>query len=75
MKRGASSNQVKYGGAIRLCLMEIEDHARCTKQHALTAVKNVKYRSSQIRADQFTVENVGPREDHKEGQDTKHHHS
>ena len=75
MKRETSSNQVKYGGANSLCLMEIEDHERCTKQPALTAVKNVKCRSSQTRADQFTVENVGPREDPREDLDTKHHHS
>jgi hypothetical protein len=55
--------------------MEIEDHAKCTKQHALTAVRNAKYRSSQTRAGQFTVENVGPREDPREDPDTKRNHS
>jgi len=55
--------------------MEIEDHVKCTKQHALTAAKNVKCRSSQTRADQFTVENVGPREDPREDLDTKRNHS
>jgi hypothetical protein len=55
--------------------MEIEDHVRCTKQPVLTAAKNVKCRSSQIQPDQFTVENVGPREDLREDPDTKHHHS
>jgi hypothetical protein len=55
--------------------MEIEDHVRCTKQPALTAAKNVKCRSSQTRADQFTVENVGPREDPREDLDTKRNHS
>jgi len=55
--------------------MEIEDHEKCTKQPALTAVKNVKCRSSLIQPDQFTVENVGPREDPREEADTKHNHS
>ena len=55
--------------------MEIEDHAKCTKQHAQTADKNAKYRSSQIQADPSTVEIAGPREDPREDHDTKHQKS
>jgi hypothetical protein len=55
--------------------MEIEDHAKCTKQHAQTADKNAKYRSSQIQADPSTVENAGPREDPREDHDTRFHKS
>jgi len=53
------------------CLIEKEDHARCTRQSALTAAKNAKCHSNQIPADQSTAESVGRREDRREGLDTK----
>lgn len=31
----------------------IENLARCTKQHALSAKKNAKYLSNQLKADQY----------------------
>lgn len=51
--------------------MEKEDHARRTRQHALTAAKNAKCRSSLTQADQSTAESVGLREDLREDLDTK----
>jgi len=54
------------------CLIE-ENHARCTKQHAPTAVKSAKFRSNQTPADQSTVESVGQREDHREDHATRFH--
>ena len=34
------------------------DHARCTRQLVEIVVRNVKFRSNQLKADQSTVENV-----------------
>jgi hypothetical protein len=53
------------------CLIEIEAHARCTRQSAPTAAKSVKCRSNQTPPDQFTVESVGLREDQREGHATR----
>ena len=36
----------------------IERTAKCTKQHALNAAKNVKYHSSLAELDLYTAENV-----------------
>ena len=41
----------------------IENLAKCTMQSALSAVKNAKYHSSLIPADQSIVETVGQKED------------
>jgi len=41
----------------------VESHVKCTRQSALTAVKNAKCHSNPIQADQFTAENVGLKED------------
>jgi hypothetical protein len=51
----------------------IENLERCTKQSAPIAVKNVKFHSSQILADPFTVEIVGRREDNREDLDIRLH--
>ncbi len=48
-----------------------ESHVKCTRQPALTAVKNVKSHSNLTLADQFTAESVGLREDPKEGHATR----
>jgi hypothetical protein len=37
---------------------------RCTRQHVLTAERNVKFHSSQTALDQFTAENATQNEDH-----------
>jgi hypothetical protein len=46
-----------------------EKTERCTKQSVLSAERNVKFRSNQTEADQYTVENAmlneDPREDFK----------
>ena len=46
---------------------------RCTRQSALIAVKNVKFHSNPILADQFTVEIVGQREGDLEDLDIRLH--
>jgi hypothetical protein len=40
---------------------------RCTRQPALTAERNVKFRSSQTRAGQCTAESATQNEDHHAG--------
>jgi hypothetical protein len=50
-----------------------ENHVKCTRQPALTAVKNAKYHSNQTQADQFTAENAGLREDPQEDHATRFH--
>ena len=49
------------------------DPERCTKQSAPIAVKNAKFHSNPILADQFTVEIVGQREDDREDLDIRFH--
>ena len=51
----------------------IENPERCIKQSAPTVVKNVKFHSNPILADQFTVEIVGQREDDREDLDIRFH--
>lgn len=41
----------------------MENRERCTKQSALIAVKDVKFRSDQLPTGQSTVEIVGQREE------------
>lgn len=47
----------------------IEKTGKCTKQSALIVVRNVKYPSSQIQADQYTAESAGKKDDHQEDAD------
>jgi len=49
----------------------IENPERCIRLSALIVVKNVKFHSNQIPADQSTVEIVGQREDNHEDLDTR----
>jgi hypothetical protein len=52
------------------CLMA--DHLeKCTMQSVLNVDKNVKFHSSLMEEDQFTVESVMLNEDHREEIDTK----
>jgi hypothetical protein len=55
-----------------LFVCHIENPERCIRPSALIVVKNVKFHSNQIPADQFTVEIVGQREDDHEDLDTRH---
>jgi len=59
-----SSNQINTEVQVR-CLM-VESHVKRTRQSVLTVVKNAKCHSNLTRADQFTVENVGLREDQRD---------
>jgi hypothetical protein len=65
-----SSNHVTWRCKFE-CLIEIEAHVKCTKQHAPTAVKNAKCRSNQTLADQYTAANAGQKEDQPEDPATK----
>jgi hypothetical protein len=51
----------------------VESHVKCTRQSALTAVKNAKCHSNLTQADQFTAENVGLREDPREDHAIRFH--
>jgi len=48
---------------------------KCTRQPARTAAKNVKYHSSPIRADQFTAETAGQRDDNQDQEDIRKPHA
>jgi hypothetical protein len=52
----------------------VESPEKCTRQPVRIVAKNVKSHSSQILADQFTVENAGPRDEiaHQEEDIRKH---
>ena len=43
------------------------DHARCTRRSALTAARNVKFRSSRQRAARSTARSATPSTGHREG--------
>jgi len=51
----------------------IENPERCIKQSVPIAVKNAKFHSNPILADQFTVEIAGQREDDQEDLDIRLH--
>ena len=44
---------------------------KCTRQLALNAVRNAKYRSNLIQPGQFTAASAGPRNDPQDRDDTK----
>lgn len=44
---------------------------KCTRQPARTAAKNAKYHSSPTRADQFTAENAGLKDDSQDHEDIR----
>jgi len=47
---------------------------KCTRQPARTAAKNVKYHSSPIRADPYTAEIAGLRNDNQDQEDIRKPH-
>jgi hypothetical protein len=67
-----ASDVVKRRARINSCIESSKElkskwqKKRCTRQSALIVERNAKFRSSLTQADQFTVENVGPRKETRE---------
>ncbi len=49
-----------------ICRMEEENQEKCIQQSVQSAVKNAKFHSSLMEADQYTAENAMQREDPQE---------